>query len=496
MTGQTILNYKILSVIGEGGMGTVFLGQHITLNRKVAIKMLRRELAVDNEIKKRFINEAQLLSELNHNNIVKLYDFTESQNDLYLIMEFVEGSPLDNFIEKINGPIDEQNALKIFIQILEGFAYAHSKGIVHRDIKPSNIILKNDHTPKILDFGIAKIVESDVKITKTGMRIGSVVYMSPEQILGRQVDFRSDIYSLGLTLFEMLSGKLPYNTTTASEYEIQTSIVNEPIPSVKERYPYVSDRIDGLIKKAMDKNPANRFQSCNEFIHAIKDQNYICTNENQFSKTEYAPQNYNAGASAYQRTSLSGTKPKNNNKTIMTMIVGALIFVVILGVLGIVFKDDIFYKEPEKLKTNTITKQQSTPEQVPENDNPSGSGNSNNNQAKDIFSTTTPEDAARSFVNALGQQNFNIAWEIIGGNSWGAYSKFSSTKGYGGISKTYIYECKKISENGNNSTVYIDYDSYDPYNNDGRYKQNFIMKKSYDGWHISKISNVSKTIYR
>ncbi|RPI15472.1 MAG: YARHG domain-containing protein [Ignavibacteriae bacterium] len=269
MIGKIISNYKIISSIGVGGMGSVYLAQHNKLDRNVAVKVLNPELSSNEEIRKRFINEANTLSKLNHHNIVTLYDFADEENNLFLIMEYVEGTPLDTVIEKVTGPIPEVRCNAIFDQILSGFAYAHKKGIVHRDIKPSNIILQSDDTPKILDFGIAKIVEGDLKLTKTGTRMGSVIYMSPEQVMGREVDLRSDIYSLGVTLFEMLSGKLPYDSGTESEFEIQTKIVREPLPSIRAVNPNVSEKLDQIICRATAKEPGYRFSNCEEFKNAL-----------------------------------------------------------------------------------------------------------------------------------------------------------------------------------------------------------------------------------
>lgn len=229
MIGERILNYKIVSIIGKGGIGTVYLGCHETLGRKVAIKVLLPQLANDPNIRKRFINEAQTISTLSHQYIIMLYDFVELRNNLFLIMEYVEGTPLDRLIYSQTSPISFERSVSIFNKILSGFSYAHSKGIIHRDIKPSNIILRCDDTPKILDFGIAKIIHGDFKMTQQVLRLGSILYMSPEQVLGKQIDIRSDIYSLGVTFYEMLSRRVPYNITTESDYEIQRKIVNEPL---------------------------------------------------------------------------------------------------------------------------------------------------------------------------------------------------------------------------------------------------------------------------
>ena len=197
MIGEIISNYKIISVIGEGGMGTVYLAEHIHIGRKAAIKVLHKKYLSNSNIKERFKHEAATLSQIQHPNIVKLYDYVETNDGLYLIMEYAEGVLLDDYIKKESGPIKEENAIKIMTGLLSGFAYAHSQNIVHRDVKPNNVIISRDfNTVKILDFGIAKIINDNSKnLTKDGTQMGTVYYMSPEQVRGQKVDNRSDIYS-------------------------------------------------------------------------------------------------------------------------------------------------------------------------------------------------------------------------------------------------------------------------------------------------------------
>ena len=265
LIGQTILNYKILSQIGEGGMGQVYLAEHIVLGRKVAVKVLLQEYAQNYEIKSRFINEAKILSKLSNRYIVSLLDFAEIDNNLFLIMEFIEGVSLNEYISKtedVNVPL----TLNIFKQILDGFEYAHNQGIIHRDIKPSNIILQKDNTPKILDFGIAKIVQGDIKLTRTGVKMGSVLYMSPEQILGEEVDIRTDIYSLGILLYEMLTLKIPYDIKTDSDYKVMDKILKQEIPLININS---NDEIGRIIQKACQKNKEDRYQSLTEFKNEL-----------------------------------------------------------------------------------------------------------------------------------------------------------------------------------------------------------------------------------
>ncbi|MBN1633763.1 MAG: serine/threonine protein kinase [Ignavibacteria bacterium] len=270
MIGKKIQNYEIISLIGEGGMGKVYLARHLTLERKVAVKVLNPEFVFNEELRQRFINEAKVLSTLTHQNIVTLYDFTEFEDNLVIIMEYIEGNSLEHIVRNLTGAIPEARSINIFGQILSAFSFAHKKGIVHRDIKPSNILLQAGDVPKILDFGIAKILHGDINLTKTGTKIGTIYYMSPEQILGRPIDFRTDIYSLGVTLFEMLCGKKPYDENITSEYLIQEKIVKEPLPPIRTIYPAVSERMEYIVNKATSKYPDDRFRSCDEFREALQ----------------------------------------------------------------------------------------------------------------------------------------------------------------------------------------------------------------------------------
>ena len=269
MEGHTILNYKIESLIGTGGMGSVYLASHTQVNRKVAIKSLLPQFMANTEIKQRFKNEASTLAHLQHPNIVGLFDYTEDETGMYLVMEYVDGTPLDDFIKNVTGPMPEKRAVPIMKEILLGFSYAHQKGVVHRDIKPANIIITKSDGAKILDFGIARLVgEGNHNLTKTGTQMGTVFYMSPEQVQGKKLDHRSDIYSLGITFYQMLTGINPYNGIT-TEYEVFSRIVKEDLPAPQDVYPGVPAYLSSILKKAMEKDPDNRFQSCDEFLKAV-----------------------------------------------------------------------------------------------------------------------------------------------------------------------------------------------------------------------------------
>ena len=254
MIGKQILSYRIEKLIGEGGMGNVYLGIHTHIGRKVAIKALNPNLAKNPELKERFKNEASTLSQLHHPNIVSLFDYVETELGIFLIMEYVEGQQMDEYILKVTGPIPEEKVIPLFVQILDGVSYAHHRNVIHRDIKPSNIIITEDGKAKILDFGIAKIMSgASHKLTKTGTKMGTVLFMSPEQVKGGELDKRTDIYSIGITLFQAITGKSPYDDNS-SEYEVYKRIVEEPLPDAKQFYIGVSPRLEQIIKKATAKN--------------------------------------------------------------------------------------------------------------------------------------------------------------------------------------------------------------------------------------------------
>ena len=270
MLNQQIQNYKIISLLGEGGMGDVYLGEHISIKRKVAIKVLKPELVKNEEIRKRFKNEASMLAHLQHPNIVGLVDYVEQEDGLFLIMEYVDGQGLDELIKAQHSPINIERAKKLMTQILQAFLYAHKNGIIHRDVKPSNILVTADDQIKVLDFGIAKLVGDDQHhLTKTGTQIGTVYYMSPEQVKGKELDHRSDIYSLGVTFYELLSGVCPYRGMT-TEYEIYDNIVKEPLLPLTQTMGEAYASVWSVIEKATQKEVNKRFQDCDEFIQDLE----------------------------------------------------------------------------------------------------------------------------------------------------------------------------------------------------------------------------------
>lgn len=251
-------------------MGTVYLSQHVALPRKAAIKSLHKNLLTNASIRTRFRNEAAMLSSIDHPNIVKLYDYVEAPEGYFLIMEFIEGNTLDEIIQERKGGVPVHEIIGIMRGLLSAFSFAHARGIIHRDVKPSNIIIiQGTLEAKILDFGIAKIMtESGKGLTKAGAQMGTIYVMSPEQVRSGHIDNRSDIYSLGVTLYQMATGINPYKGLT-SEFEIYNQIVNHALPDPKNYNPQLPKHIIQVIDKATRKDPAERFQTCDEFLNAL-----------------------------------------------------------------------------------------------------------------------------------------------------------------------------------------------------------------------------------
>ena len=272
MIGKTINNYLIKRKLGDGGMGIVYYAVHNRIEREVAIKVLHSNLFSNENIRNRFKNEANALIKLNHPNIVKIIDYVEYDDFACLIMEYINGHTLDEYIAKVSGPLPSAKASAIMCSILDTVQYAHDCKIFHRDIKPGNIMISNDgNIVRIMDFGIAKLTDVvNLKTTHANTQLGTPFYMSPEQVKGMPYTRLSDIYSLGVTLFEMVTGKCPYQTIT-NLFELQSKIVNEPLPPTGQYYPYVSPKIQDAIYISTHKKPEDRFQSAGEFAAAIRE---------------------------------------------------------------------------------------------------------------------------------------------------------------------------------------------------------------------------------
>jgi serine/threonine protein kinase len=265
MLDQIIGKYRLTRFIGEGGMANVYEGTHITLGTKAAIKILNPILAKNEQFRQRFQNEAAFMASLDHPNITKVFDFEDDGTNFAIVMELLEGMDLNDWV-KAKGAFNFETFKPILVQILQSFQYAHNKGILHRDIKPSNIFIDNNGKVKILDFGIAKLFGTGNEMTQTGTQMGTPAYMSPEQVRAdKSIDHRSDIYSLGVTMYFALAGRSPYDTENESQFDIFNKIVFENLPELKD-----NDKANSIIKKACEKDRALRYQSVEEIELFLK----------------------------------------------------------------------------------------------------------------------------------------------------------------------------------------------------------------------------------
>ena len=265
LVGKSLGQFRIVEHIGAGGMASVFKAYQPTLDRYVAIKVLPAYHARDPIFVKRFTQEARSVAKLAHPNIVQIHDFGEQDNITFIVMEYVESGTLKDRLKE--RPLTVPEAVDFVIQAAEGLGCAHSHGIIHRDVKPANMLLRKDGHLLLSDFGIAKILEGTVNLTRVGTGIGTPQYMSPEQGTGQPVDRRSDIYSLGIVLYHALTGRVPF--TADSPLSITVKHLNDPIPVENLRVKGVPQPIEQVLLKMTAKAPADRYQTTDELIEAL-----------------------------------------------------------------------------------------------------------------------------------------------------------------------------------------------------------------------------------
>ena len=316
MIGKSVSHYKILEKLGEGGMGIVYLAEDTKLKRKTALKFLPSNTISSEEDKTRFVQEAQAAASLNHPNIATVYGIDEHEGESFIAMEYVEGQTLKDKIQ--SGPLKLKEAIEIAIQIAQGLHVAHEKGIVHRDIKSANIMLTPKGQVKILDFGLVKLY-GRTRVTKTGTTVGTAAYMSPEQAQGESVDHRTDIWSFGVVLYEMITGLLPFK----GDYEqaMMYSILNEepePLTGLRTGVPMELERI---VFKLLTKDPNKRYQNINELPVDLEAVDTASGKRDQIIKTAIAEGNFEKSRTTAIRISW---------KIFVTLLFSVIVFTIFL----------------------------------------------------------------------------------------------------------------------------------------------------------------------
>ena len=300
--------YKIQSLIGTGGMAAVYLAKDLILDRLVAIKVLRLDFRQNNDAMRRFRREALSATQLTHPNIVGVYDVGQSQEMNYIVMEYVEGTDLKDYIRQ-RGALHPIEAVRIMMQIVSAIAAAHQNRIIHRDIKPQNILIDREGNVKITDFGIA-VALSDTSLTQTNTLLGSVHYLSPEQARGGMATIQTDIYALGIVLYELLTGRVPFDGESA--VSIALKHFQEPLPSVVNPTAMVPQSLENIVLKATAKDPMNRYRSCYEMFQDLK----TCLDSTRLYEKKFVPANFSGETKVLSPISTQKIKPIQSSREI------------------------------------------------------------------------------------------------------------------------------------------------------------------------------------
>ena len=338
--------YELIEKIGEGGMAIVYKAKCRLLNRYVAIKILRPEFTKDEQFVENFRRESQAAAGLSHPNIVSVYDVGQEGNIHFIVMELVEGKTLSKLIEE-KGRLDYKEAINITRQVASALSLAHKNQIVHRDIKPHNILITNTGVAKLADFGIAKAVSASTIIGGNNKVMGSVHYFSPEQARGAYVDERSDIYSLGIVLYEMLTGKVPFDGD--NPISIALMHINDPMPPVSAEVPGIPPQLEKIIMKATDKYQTNRYRTADEMIEDLDNIEFITkvmgqkafTIAGEEEKEQPAVSVHPERERTHRKSEPAGNTEESDktleraNKISTGFIIGAVAVLVIAGIIGL-----------------------------------------------------------------------------------------------------------------------------------------------------------------
>ena len=347
--GQKINDrYQIIRTIGEGGMANVYLAYDTILDRNVAVKILRGDLAEDEKFVRKFQREAISASSLSHPNIVEMYDVGEDDGRYFIVMEYVEGVTLKNLIKR-RGALTLSEVIDIMLQLTSAIACAHDSYIIHRDIKPQNVLILDDGRVKITDFGIAMALNSN-ELTQTNSVMGSVHYLPPEQANGTGATIKSDIYSLGILMYELITGNLPFKGDSAVEIAIKQ--MREPIPSIVEQNPNIPQSVENIILKASAKNPKNRYESARQMYEDLT----TCLDESRLKEPKYVypypefEEEKKVTREKKNEKKQEEVEKKENKKGIIALIVSAVVLFV-----GIIVTCILLLVLPKSTKDPDIT---------------------------------------------------------------------------------------------------------------------------------------------
>ena len=345
--GQKINDrYEIIRILGEGGMANVYLANDTILNRKVAVKVLRGDLANDEKFVRRFQREALSASSLNHPNIVEIYDVGEDDGNFYIVMEYIDGKNLKQLIKR-RTKLTLPEVIDIMKQLTDGIASAHDSFIIHRDIKPQNMLILDNGLVKITDFGIAVALNS-TQLTQTNSVMGSVHYLPPEQAAGKGATFKSDIYSLGILMYELVTGSLPFKGENAVEIALKQ--MKEPIPSVREFDPSIPQSVENIILKACAKNPKNRYENVRDMHNDLCN----CLDESMANvdKIEYEYKEYEISTKKIKEVEkeeedIKPVKKKEKSSNKAAWIIGIIVGILIIAAITLILMLPKLTKIPE-----------------------------------------------------------------------------------------------------------------------------------------------------
>ena len=346
MVGELIAGrYELEELVGTGGMSSVYRAHDRLLERDVALKVLHQQFTADTDYVERFRREARSVAQLSHPNIVTVIDRGEQDDRQYIVFEYIAGENLKALVER-EGPLPEGEAVRLTLQIARALGFAHEHGLVHRDVKPQNVLLNGDGQAKVTDFGIARSLDVQGGLTQTGTVMGTSDYIAPEQARGSRVDAQSDIYSLGVVLYELLTGEVPFPADNFVAVAMRH--INEPPPSAREHRPDVSPRLDAAIRRAMAKDPRDRFGSMDELCAELS----ACL----------GPESSASGAQTMVAPARKRQRPPAERPSIWPLILLLAGLTVLAGILAAVFA---FTDSGNELSTLVGKKKHSTPTAVP-----------------------------------------------------------------------------------------------------------------------------------